>query len=530
MEGAGLGQQMRGEVVMMDADVSVRDLRAEAPAVRVVMPEDLAQVGEELAAYHAHYAPYFARREQRAWAEVYLRGLLVADVPRKNTEALALRLLGAGPHAGRQVRALQQFIGEGAWDDDALLAEHRRLVDASLGEEEGVLIVDGSEVAKRGAHSVGVARQWCGSTGKTDNCQAGVYLGYASRRGYTLLDRRLYLPKTWFAQDHQARWKACAIPATVRFATKTELAAQMVEHLRQAGTLRARWLTCDEWYGRHAAFLDRVATTGLWYLAEVPTDTAVWPLSDPATGAPSRRPQQAVPPRAASGKGRRPTKERLTPESPPPVRVDLLAAQMPPTRWQRYRITEGAKGPLVADFVALRAVATRAGLPGPEVWVLLRRAVLEDPDAVPPLKIYLSCAPVQTPLAALVRVCGLRWPIERCFEEGKGELGLDHYELRFWRGWHHHMTLVILAHHFLVLLHHRVGQRGGGHSRPAAAAPGHPSGGSGRAPTRPPASQPGPSPSSARGDLAAAPARPARRPGPSRLSAAAQTGRLSLAS
>jgi len=184
----------------------------------------------------------------------------------------------------------------------------------------------------------------------------------------------------------------------------------------------------------------------------------------------------------------------------------------------------------VADFVALRAVATRAGLPGPEVWVLLRRAVLEDPDAAPPLKIYLSCAPPQTPLAALVRVCGLRWSIERCFEEGKGELGLDHYELRFWRGWHHHMTLVILAHHFLVLLHHRVGQRGGGHSRPAAAAPEHPSGWSGCASTRPPAPQPGPGPSLARGDLAAAPARPAGRPGPSRLSAAAQTGRLSLAS
>ena len=110
-------------------------------------------------------------------------------------EAMALRLLGAGPGADRRVRALQQFIGEGAWDDDGLLAAHRRLVDETLGEDDGVLIIDGSDIPKRGTHSAGVARQWCGATGKTDNCQAGVYLGYASRRGYTLLDRRLYLPE-----------------------------------------------------------------------------------------------------------------------------------------------------------------------------------------------------------------------------------------------------------------------------------------------------------------------------------------------
>src|SRR2546429_789143 len=155
---------------------------------------DLESIVDDLMAYHARFAPLFARQEQREWAAVYLRGLLVADVPRKTVEAMALRLLGAGPGAERRVRALQRFVGEGAWEDDAIVAEHQRYVDETLGEADGVLIIDGSDVPKQGTHSAGVARQWCGATGKKDNCQAGVFLGYASRKGATLLDRRLYLP------------------------------------------------------------------------------------------------------------------------------------------------------------------------------------------------------------------------------------------------------------------------------------------------------------------------------------------------
>ena len=182
----------------MAATITPVDLTPAAPPVRTLTTADLAGLVEELAAYHAHFAPLFRRREQRGWAAVYLRGPLTADVPRKNLEALALRLLGAGPAADRQVRALQQFVGEGGWDDAAILAAHQRLVDETLGEADGVLLIDGHETPKQGTHSVGVARQWCGHTGKKDNCQAGVYLGYASRPGYTLLDRRFYLPAAWF--------------------------------------------------------------------------------------------------------------------------------------------------------------------------------------------------------------------------------------------------------------------------------------------------------------------------------------------
>jgi SRSO17 transposase len=332
-------------------------------------------------------------------------------------------------------------------------------VNATLGEDDGVLIVDESAVPKRGDHSAGVARQWCGVRGKQENCQVDVFLGYASRHGYTLLDRRLYLPKEWFAADHRERWEACRIPDETAVASKAALAGQMVQ-AAVVGGLRAQWLTCDEWYGRDSGFLDRVAGQGLRYLAEVAKHTMGWPLAEPATGKPRPRPETWLPPRNASGKGRAPVRRRLRPDSLAPLRVDGIAAQLRADQWHRFRILEGARGPLVADFATLRTVAVRDGLPGPEVWVLLRRPLVEAGEQ-PALKYYVSNAPAATPLAALVRVSGMRWPIESCFEEGKEEVGLDHYELRFWRGWHHHMTLVLLAHHFLVRLRLRLEQRGG---------------------------------------------------------------------
>jgi SRSO17 transposase len=452
------------------------DLTTAVPAARTLTAADLDGLVEELVAYHAHFAPLFQRREQRAWAAVYLRGLLTADVPRKNVEALALRLLGAGPAADRQVRALQQFVSEGGWDDAALLAAHQRLVDATLGEDDGVLLIDGHETPKQGTHSVGVMRQWCGHTGKKDNCQAGVYLGYASRQGYTLLDRRLYLPAPWFTAAYRDRWRACAIPRGTAFRTKHELAGELVEGA--AGQLRARWVACDEGYGDSPALLDRWAATGLWYLAEVARATQVWFLSEPDGQTARARPAHRVPPQVTSRKGPAPTKERLHPASPPKQRAAEWAAAVPAARWQRYRLLEGSKGPLVAEFVAVRVVAVRARLPGPECWLLVRRTV-PDADEEAEYKYYLSNAPADTPLGELVRISGLRWPIEACFAECGQELGLDDYEVRSWRGWHHHLTLVLLAHHFLVRLQRRLDPREGGlragagaaASPPAAAGP-----------------------------------------------------------
>lgn len=184
----------------------------------------------------------------------------------------------------------------------------------------------------------------------------------------------------------------------------------MLQALVTAGTLRFRWVTCDEAFGRDGAFWDGVAALRRWYLAEVPHDTQVW----------RSRSATAVPP--WSGRGRRPRKARLVSGALAPQRVDHLAATVPANAWQAFLSKEGNKGPLVAEFAFRRGVAVRAGLPGPDVWIVLRRTWGEMSE----LKVYLSNAPAHTPVMALVRMAGMRWPIATAFEESKGGLGLDH--------------------------------------------------------------------------------------------------------
>ena len=319
----------------------------------------------------------------------------------------------------------------------------------------------------KGTHSAGVARQWCGATGKKDNGQAGVFLGYASRKGATLLDRRLYLPAAWFTPAYTERWQACLIPADTVFQTKHALAGDLVERAVRRGTLRARWVVCDEGFGDDPTFLARLDALGLSYLADVPCATQVWPLVDPATGQPRPSPPSWVPPQTASRKGPAPRRARVHPQSPSKLRVDALAAPFPAAAWRRYRILEGSKGPLVADFAVVRAIAVRDRLPATEVWVVVRRAVA-GPTEAPEFTYYLSNAAADMPLDTLVWLSGMRWPVECCFAECKSELGLDHYEMRFWPGWYHHMTLVLLAHHVLVRLQARLDQREGGHAQATA--------------------------------------------------------------
>ena len=408
---------------------------ATAPVLDLT-PQDVDTIIDELRAYHAIYSPLFQRREQREWSEHYLHGLLLT-IPRKSIEPMVLRLKGADHNA---VRAMQQFVAEGAWDDAAILKRHWQEVDADLGDADGVLILDGSDFPKQGGQSVGVKRQYCGELGKTANCQAGVFLAYASQQGYALLDRRLYLPEEWLTDAaFAARRKACGVPETVTFTTKPMLGGSMIDAIKQAGTLRGRWVACDEGFGRDTALLDQIAGLGLWYFAEVPHDTHVW-QSRPATAVPEW-----------SGRGRKPTRAQLLDPTVLPDTVADLAGQLPASAWKRQVIKEGSQGPLLAEFAFLRVIAVRDGLPGPEVWLVLRRS-LSDGE----LKTYLCNAAASIAHARLVRTSGMRWPIETCFEISKQELGMGDYELRSWRGWHHHMTLVILALSFLVRLQCRL--------------------------------------------------------------------------
>jgi SRSO17 transposase len=265
-----------------------------------------------------------------------------------------------------------------------------------------------------------------------------VFLVYASAQGYAFLDERLYLPEVWFTDEYRDRWEACEIPDDVRFQTEPDLALEMVTDLQQRGAVPFRWVTADETYGKSPGFCEGIAALGKCYLVEVPADTRVW-LRTPALEPPGR-----------GLLGRPRTRPRVARDAPRPQEVRELATGLPKSEWIRRTIKEGSKGPLVADAkrAFLRATSLRGGLPGPRGWVMFRRTLGPQPE----LKYYFSNAPTWCPRRELIRVSGLRWPVETALEEGKGETGMDHYETRSWPGWHHHMTHSALAHLFLMRL------------------------------------------------------------------------------
>jgi SRSO17 transposase len=266
---------------------------------------------------------------------------------------------------------------------------------------------------------------------------------YASERGYTLVDRRLYMPQQWFTPAYADRRERCGVPDNIAFQTQPELAWAMLLTLHERQVLPFQWVIGDEHFGNNPLLLDRIAAADLYYLMEVPHTTLVW----------RERPQSSVPPPSGK-KGRPPQRPRLLADAPTPLRVDVLASDAA-LHWQAYQIQEGAKGPLVAEFAFVRVVLVRDGLPAADQWLVLRRSLGERPQ----LKTYLSNAPATTRLTTLVRKSGMRWPVELAIEQCKSEVGMDQYEVRGWKGWHHHMTMTLLAHHFLVGQRCRMGKK-----------------------------------------------------------------------
>jgi SRSO17 transposase len=224
------------------------------------------------------------------------------------------------------------------------------------------------------------------------------------------------------------------LPADLTFQTKPQIAVALLEGIVSRDALQARWVAADALYGNAPAFRDAVAALEKWYFTEVSSDQLIW----------RRTPALIIP--AWSGKGRKPSKQRLKTPANAAYRVDELLWRLPKRMWTRATIKEGSKGPIVCEFAFVRVNEAREGLPGPRLWLIIRRN-LDDPTVV---KYYLSNAPETIETARLARMCGMRWPIEVTFEVGKDELGMDQYETRSWLGWHHHMVLVMLAHHFLV--------------------------------------------------------------------------------
>jgi len=399
--------------------------------------KDVEQFVEALADYVQLFTAAFRRCTQWVLGRAYLQGLL-GDTQRKTAEGMALAL-------GENVRNLQHFVGQSPWAKEPALVIHQGLVGQTLGEEDGVMLIDESSVVKQGADSVGVAAQYCGSVGKVANGQVGVHLGYVSRQGYTLVDSQLFLPDEWFDETHIARRKACGVPADLTYQTKPEIGIQLLQtamkrRAQGADPLPFQWVVADALYGDAPAFRDGVAALGKWYFTAIKTTTQVW----------LKRPVVYVP--AWKGRGRPPTQLRLLTPTERAISVQDVVAQLPHKAWTRATIKEGSKGPIVCNFAFLRLYESRNGLPGAQLWLagaLRARRNLDNPAE---LKFYFSNAPADLPLLALVRITGLRWPVESIFEEAKGELGFDHYETRSWLGWHHHMLLVALAHHFLVRL------------------------------------------------------------------------------
>jgi len=389
-------------------------------------PRDVSGLLDQLAAYHAHFDPAFARSEQTYRAEMYLRGLL-SECERKSIEPMAL-------HLGVPIRPLQYFIGQSTWSIEPIIAQHQLLVGSTLAEEDGVFLADECGVVKQGHHSVGVAPQYCGSVGKVANAQLGVYLGYASRKGYTLLDGQLFIPELWFGLALVRMREATEMPTTLSFQTKPEIALELLRQALARGSVSARWLATDALYGNSPAFLSGVAALSLYYFTAISCDTLIW------------RRQVALVVPYSSGKGRKPSRVRLKTPSNAPYRVDELAKRLPKSAWKRTTIKEGSKGPIVSDVAMVRVTEARDGLPGARLWLVIRRNG-EDPSDV---HYYLSNASETTTEAELARLLGMRWPVELTFEQGKQEIGMEDYEVRSWQGWHHHMVLVMLAHHFLV--------------------------------------------------------------------------------
>jgi SRSO17 transposase len=372
---------------------------------------DVQSVGQELNDFMAQLDGAFTRIEPFALCQLYLQGLL-SDTERKNVEAIALELKGP-----KVVRNLQRLVTEYEWDETHLQNKHWKLSAEGLADDQGVWSIDASEFAKKGRHSVGVAPQYCGALGKTANCQSGVFICYSSPKGHLLLDSRLYLPKCWLSDDYQERREKCRVPKEVSFQTKPEIALELFNQLWEGKLFPGQWVTCDASFGNNEDFLAGLPKE-LLYLAEISCTRKVWVKHSPEH--PELQSQGCT--------------------------VEQLVRQQGLLDWYSRKIAEGEKGPIVASFARVRVYLSAERTPESERTLLLRN----DPDGK--IKYAFSNAPESTSLGELIRVSAARWPIERCFQENKSELGLDHYEHRSWPAWHRHMRLVFLAQLFLLRL------------------------------------------------------------------------------
>jgi len=391
----------------------------------VVTPDAVRDRADRLTAFLQRYLPKLYRVEQRATATLVIRGRL-GGLERKTSEPIAIE-------AGLPRKPIQFFVGAGKWDDEAVMAELRAHVGEELAEPDGVVVIDGGAFPKKGTESCGVGRQWCGRLGKVDNCQVGVFLAYAAGGGYAPLDRRLYLPEDWAGDE--ARREKCHVPPEIAFREKWRIALELLD--RSLPGLAHGWIAGDDEFGRASEFRASLRLRKQRYVLDVPCNTTVRDL------------EHRRPPRKRAGVGRK--------REVPFRRADAWAAGQPESRWERIEVRPGEKGPLRVDAMTVRVRAKQDGRIGPEERLVVIRPVGESR-----IDYALTNAGPEVPLAEVVRAQRQRHRIEEMFGAGNGEAGLDHYEVRSWVGWHHHMTLSLVASWFLCLERNRAGGKSPG--------------------------------------------------------------------
>lgn len=382
-----------------------------------VAPQIFEGVMPRLERFMEPFVESLVRKEQVAHAQTFVQGLL-SDLDHKNVESIAYRF-------GQERMPLQWFMGFSDWDHGALRDELVRQVGGTLGQADGILVFDPSAFAKSGRESVGVARQWCGRLGKVDNCQVAVYMGYVSAVEHVLVDVRLYLPKEW-ASDRKRRKKA-GVPSEVRYRTRHQLCLEMLT--QHGAVLPHAWIAGDDEMGRPSWFRRELALVGERYLLAVASNTLVRDLEED--------------PPVYSGLGR-PPKRQWT-------RIDKWIASRSASDWTVIDVRDGAKGPLLVEAIKCRVVArTDKQQEGHEEVLVVIRYRDRDEQRVVKTDYYLSNASPETPLAEFARVAKAEHRIEECIQRAKSEAGLADYEVRNWKGWHHHQVLSLIATWFLV--------------------------------------------------------------------------------
>lgn len=409
-------------------------------------PCDVDGFMEELWEFQSVFHDCFARSEPRAHFFDYMVGQF-SKLERKSIEPMALQVEGG------TIRGLQRFISDVHWDEEQMRWNYHQLVAEEMGEPDGVLMFDETGFVKKGKDSVGVARQYCGTLGKVENCQVGVFAGYASRQGYALVDKRLFLPEVWWTDAYAARRTRCNVPDELTFQSKPQLAAAMLEAMAQEGLLPFKYIVADCLYGNSPTFLDAVdACVGRTALVAIPSETRCW----------LQRPRTADKHYRYKGEARA---KRVVELGSAPCMVATVAASLPASSWYRRKVSEGTKGPIVYEFARQRVTLCKDGLPERTVWLVIKRTTGVEKT----YSYYISNAPASTPLRTFVWLSSVRWAVEQCFEEAKTELGMAHYEVRKYPGWHHHMLTTMLAHFFLWHLKLRLGKKSPGPHGVAAA-------------------------------------------------------------